>query len=197
MLVFSCTDSGRAVKMLWQATDIDPSSTEPYIYLSLDYNLHKDYYKLVEVYSKLVKYRPNELNAYLYLGEAYMSFDPPRPEEALPYFRKAYELDPHFSFAALRLARRSWPTSAIATRLSATSSRRARTTAIRTSLRKQMTRSATSASFDPNPQLHLNFPYTRPWFSAALSRHRTRRYRVSPKLMQKCTLSRNSRIKCF
>ncbi len=97
------TDSGRAVKMLWQATDIDPSSTEPYIYLSLYYNLHKDYYKLVEVYSKLVKYRPNELNAYLYLGEAYMSFDPPRPEEALPYFRKAYELDPHSSFAALRL----------------------------------------------------------------------------------------------
>jgi tetratricopeptide (TPR) repeat protein len=97
------TDGPKAVTMLWQATDIDPTSTEPYIYLGLYYNLHKDYDKLIEVYTKFVKYRPDELNAYLYLGEAYMSFDPPRPEEALPYFRKAYELDPHSSLAALRL----------------------------------------------------------------------------------------------
>jgi tetratricopeptide (TPR) repeat protein len=97
------TDASRAVAMLWQATDIDPTSTEPYIYLGLYYNLHKDYDKLIEVYTKFVKYRPNEPNAYLHLGEAYMSFDPPRPEEALPYFRKAYELDPHSSLAALRL----------------------------------------------------------------------------------------------
>jgi tetratricopeptide (TPR) repeat protein len=97
------TDSARAVRMLWQATNIDPTSTEAYIYLGLYYNLHKDYGKLIEVYTKFVKYRPDELNAYLYLGEAYMSFDPPRYKEALPYYRKAYELDPHSGLAALRL----------------------------------------------------------------------------------------------
>jgi len=97
------TDSAQAVKMLWQATDIDPTSTEPYIYLGLYYNSREDYDKLIEVYKKLVKYRPNEASAYLNIGEAYMSFNPPRFDDALPYYRKAYELDPKSSFAALRL----------------------------------------------------------------------------------------------
>ncbi|SRR5579875_437549 len=97
------TDSAQAVKMLWQATDIDPSSTEPYIYLGLYYNSREDFAKVVEVYQKLVKYRPNETSAYLNIGEAYMSFNPPRFNDALPYYKKAYELDPHNSFAALRI----------------------------------------------------------------------------------------------
>jgi len=97
------TDSAQAVKMLWQATDIDPTSTEPYIYLGLYYNSREDYDKLIEVYQKLVKYRPNEPSAYLNIGEAYMSFNPPRFNDALPYYQKAYQLDPHSSFAALRL----------------------------------------------------------------------------------------------
>jgi tetratricopeptide (TPR) repeat protein len=97
------TDSNQAVKMLWQATDIDPNSTEPYIYLGLYYNSREDFGKVIEVYKKLVKYRPKETSAYLNIGEAYMSFNPPRFEDALGYYRKAYELDPHNSFAALRL----------------------------------------------------------------------------------------------
>ncbi|SRR5579884_3040529 len=97
------TDSNQAVKMLWQATDIDPNSTEPYIYLGLYYNSREDFAKVIEVYKKLVKYRPNETSAYLNIGEAYMSFNPPRFNEALPYYKKAYELDSHSAFAALRI----------------------------------------------------------------------------------------------
>ncbi len=97
------TDSSQAVKMLWQATDIDPNSTEPYIYLGLFYNSREDFAKVIEVYKKLVKYRPKETSAYLNIGEAYMSFNPPKFDDALVYYRKAYELDAHSSFAALRI----------------------------------------------------------------------------------------------
>jgi tetratricopeptide (TPR) repeat protein len=97
------TDSSQAVKMLWQATNIDPNSTEPYIYLGLYYNSREDFGKVIEVYKKLVKYRPKETSAYLNIGEAYMSFNPPKFDDALGYYRKAYELDPHSSFAALRI----------------------------------------------------------------------------------------------
>jgi hypothetical protein len=58
---------------------------------------------LSEVYKKLVKYRPKETSAYLNIGEAYMSFNPPKFDDALGYYRKAYELDPHSAFAALRI----------------------------------------------------------------------------------------------
>jgi tetratricopeptide (TPR) repeat protein len=95
------TDSNQAVKMLWQATDIDPTSTEPYIYLGLYYNSREDFGKVIDVYKKLVKYRPKEMSAYLNIGEAYMSFNPPKFDDALIYYKKAYELDPHSSFAAL------------------------------------------------------------------------------------------------
>ncbi len=97
------TDSNQAVKMLWQATDIDPNSTEPYIYLGLYYNSREDFGKVIDVYKKLVKYRPKESSAYLNIGEAYMSFNPPKYDDALVYYRKAYEIDPHSSFAALRI----------------------------------------------------------------------------------------------
>jgi Flp pilus assembly protein TadD len=95
------TDSNQAVKMLWQATDIDPNSTEPYIYLGLYYNSREDFGKVIDVYKKLVKYRPKETSAYLNIGEAYMSFNPPKFDDALVYYKKAYDLDPHSSFAAL------------------------------------------------------------------------------------------------
>ncbi len=32
-----------------------------------------------------------------------MSFNPPRFDDALTYYRKAYKIDPHSSFAALRI----------------------------------------------------------------------------------------------
>ena len=32
-----------------------------------------------------------------------MSFNPPRFDEAVIYYRKAYQIDPHSSFAALRM----------------------------------------------------------------------------------------------
>jgi len=57
----------------------------------------------VKVYQKLVKYRPNEVSAYLNIGEAYMSFTPPRTQEALGYYQKAYALDPKNSWTALRI----------------------------------------------------------------------------------------------
>jgi tetratricopeptide (TPR) repeat protein len=97
------TDSERALKLLWQATEIEPSFTEAYIYLALYYNSRSDFGKVIEVYQKLVKYQPKEISAYLNIGEAYMSFTPPRMDDALPYYRKAMELDPSSSFAALRL----------------------------------------------------------------------------------------------
>ena len=97
------TDSERAVKLLWQATQIDPTFADAYIYLALFYNSRSNFGKVVEVYQKLVKYQPNEVSAYLNIGEAYMSFQPPRMEDALPYYRKAFDLDPTSSFAALRL----------------------------------------------------------------------------------------------
>jgi tetratricopeptide (TPR) repeat protein len=97
------TDSERAVKLLWQATEIDPTFAEAYIYLALYYNSRSNFAKVVDVYQKLVKFQPKELSAYLNIGEAYMSFTPPRLEDALPYYRKALELDPTSSFAALRL----------------------------------------------------------------------------------------------
>jgi len=97
------TDSEKAVKLLWQATDIAPADEEPYVYLGMYYNSKQDSEDLAKVYQKLVKYEPNAVSAWLNLGEAYMSFNPPKTTEALPYFRKAYELDSHSSMAALRL----------------------------------------------------------------------------------------------
>jgi tetratricopeptide (TPR) repeat protein len=97
------TDSERAVKLLWQATEIDPTFAEAYIYLALFYNSRSNFDKVVDVYQKLVKFQPKEVSAYLNIGEAYMSFAPPRMDDALPYYRKALQLDPTSSFAALRL----------------------------------------------------------------------------------------------
>jgi tetratricopeptide (TPR) repeat protein len=97
------TDSEKAVKLLWQATDIDPALEEPYVYLGMYYNSKQDFEDLAKVYQKLVKYQPNSVSAWLNIGEAYMSFTPSRTKEALPYYRKAYELDPHSSMAALRM----------------------------------------------------------------------------------------------
>jgi tetratricopeptide (TPR) repeat protein len=97
------TDSQEALKLLWQATDLDPSLDDPYVYLGLYYNSRSDFPNVVKVYQKLVKYQPNEVSAYLNIGEAYMQFSPPRPQDALVYYRKAYNLDSKNSFAALRI----------------------------------------------------------------------------------------------
>ncbi len=97
------TDSEKAVKLLWQATDIDPTFENAYVYLGLYYNSRQDFADVVKVYQKLIKYQPKQVSAYLNIGEAYMSFSPARTQEALPYYRKAYELDPNSSFAALRI----------------------------------------------------------------------------------------------
>jgi tetratricopeptide (TPR) repeat protein len=97
------TDSDKALKLLWQATDIDPTLQDPYIYLGLYYNSRSDFDQVVQVYQKLVKYDPKESSAYLNIGEAYMSFTPPRTDDALVYYQKALSLDPTSSFAALRM----------------------------------------------------------------------------------------------
>jgi tetratricopeptide (TPR) repeat protein len=97
------TDSERAVKLLWQATGLDPTMDEPYMYLALYYNSRSQFDKVVEVYQKLLKYQPRETTAYINIGEAYMSFSPPKFDAALPYYLKALELEPGNSFAALRI----------------------------------------------------------------------------------------------
>lgn len=97
------TDSQQAVKLLWQASDIDPTLEDPYVYLGLYYNSRSQFDQVVSVYKKLIKYEPNSLSAYLNIGEAYMSFTPPRASDALPYYQKAYQIDPTSAFAALRL----------------------------------------------------------------------------------------------
>ena len=97
------TNSDAAVKLLWQATEIDPTLEDPYVYLGVYYNSRSDFASMVKVYQKLIKYRPNEVSAYLNIGEAYMSFTPPRLQEALSYYQKAYALDPKNSWTALRI----------------------------------------------------------------------------------------------
>ena len=97
------TDSERAVKILWQATEVDPALDEPYMYLALYYNSRSQFDKVVEVYQKLLKYQPSEATAYINIGEAYMSFSPPRFDSALPYYLKALQIEPGNSFAALRI----------------------------------------------------------------------------------------------
>jgi tetratricopeptide (TPR) repeat protein len=97
------TNSDQALKLLWQATEVDPLLTDSYLYLGLYYNSREDFPKVVEVYQKLLKYRPKEVSAYANIGEAYMSFNPPRYDEALNAFRKAYELDPNSALASLRI----------------------------------------------------------------------------------------------
>jgi tetratricopeptide (TPR) repeat protein len=97
------TNSDEAVTILWQATEIDPTLEDPYVYLGVYYNSRSDFASMVKVYQKLVKYRPNEVSAYLNIGEAYMSFTPPRTQEALGYYQKAYALDPKNSWTALRI----------------------------------------------------------------------------------------------
>jgi tetratricopeptide (TPR) repeat protein len=97
------TDSQQAVKLLWQASDIDPTLEDPYVYLGLYYNSRSQFDQVVAVYKKLIKYQPKSLSAYLNIGEAYMSFTPPRAADALPYYQKAFQLDKTSGFAALRL----------------------------------------------------------------------------------------------
>jgi tetratricopeptide (TPR) repeat protein len=97
------SDSDAAVKLLWQATDIAPADEDAYVYLGLYYNSRSDPTNVVKVYQKLVKYQPKQGSAYLNIGEAYMSFSPPKTDDALVYYRKAYEVDPKNTFAALRI----------------------------------------------------------------------------------------------
>jgi tetratricopeptide (TPR) repeat protein len=97
------SDSDAAVKLLWQATDIDPTLDDAYIYLGLYYNSRSDFTNVVKVYQKLIKYQPNQVSAYLNIGEAYMSFSPAKTDDALVYYHKAYEIDPKNTFAALRI----------------------------------------------------------------------------------------------
>jgi tetratricopeptide (TPR) repeat protein len=97
------SDSDAAVKLLWQATDIAPADEDAYVYLGLYYNSRSDFTNVVKVYQKLVKYQPNQVSAYLNIGEAYMSFSPPKTDDALVYYRKAYQVDPKNTFAALRI----------------------------------------------------------------------------------------------
>ena len=97
------TDSQQAVKLLWQASDIDPTLEDPYVYLGLYYNSRSQFDQVVSVYKKLIKYQPTSVSAYLNIGEAYMSFTPPKASDALPYYQKAYQLDQSSAFAALRL----------------------------------------------------------------------------------------------
>jgi len=97
------TDSERAVNLLWQATELDPTLDEPYMYLALYYDSRSQFDKVVAVYQKLLKYQPKETTAYINIGEAYMSFSPPKLDSALPYYLKALQLEPENSFAALRI----------------------------------------------------------------------------------------------
>jgi len=97
------SDSDAAVKLLWQATDIAPADEDAYVYLGLYYNSRSDFTNVIKVYQKLVKYQPKQISAYLNIGEAYMSFSPPKTDDALVYYRKAYEVDPKNTFAALRI----------------------------------------------------------------------------------------------
>ena len=97
------SDSDAAVKLLWQATDIAPADESAYVYLGLYYNSRSDFENVVKVYQKLVKYQPKQVSAYLNIGEAFMSFSPPKTDDALIYYRKAYEIDPKNTFAALRI----------------------------------------------------------------------------------------------
>jgi len=97
------TDSDAALKLLWQATEIDPTLDDAYVYLGLYYNSRSDFTDVIKVYQKLIKYQPRQVSAYLNIGEAYMSFSPARTDDALVYFRKAYDLDRNNSFAALRI----------------------------------------------------------------------------------------------
>jgi tetratricopeptide (TPR) repeat protein len=97
------TDSNAAVKLLWQATEIDPTFEDAYVYLGLYYDSRSDHADVIKVYQKLIKYQPKQISAYLNIGEAYMSFSPPKTDDALVYYRKAYEIDPHNPFAALRI----------------------------------------------------------------------------------------------
>ena len=97
------TDSAQAVKLLWQAIQIDPGFPDAYLYLGLYYNSRSDFANVLKVYKQLIQYQPNNSTAYLNIGEAYMSFSPPKINHALPYYRKAYQLDPRSAFAALRI----------------------------------------------------------------------------------------------
>ncbi|HEY9158395.1 tetratricopeptide repeat protein [Candidatus Binatus sp.] len=97
------TDSDAAVKLLWQATEIDPTLEDAYVYLGVYYNSRSDFANVVKVYQKLIKYQPNQVSAYLNIGEAYMSFSPPRADDALVYYRKGYAINPKNTFAALRI----------------------------------------------------------------------------------------------
>jgi tetratricopeptide (TPR) repeat protein len=97
------TNSEQAVKLLWQATEVDPTLDEPYMYLALYYDSRSQFDRVVEVYQKLLKYQPKETTAYINIGEAYMSFSPPKFDSALPYYLKAMQLDPANPFIALRI----------------------------------------------------------------------------------------------
>jgi tetratricopeptide (TPR) repeat protein len=97
------TDSDQAVKLLWQATDLDPTLNDAYVYLGLYYNSRSNFAQVVEVYKKLARYEPKDPTVFLNIGEAYLSFSPPQLDNALQYFRKAYQLDPLSSIAQLRI----------------------------------------------------------------------------------------------
>ncbi len=97
------SNSDEAVKLLWQATDIDPTFQDAYVYLGFYYNSRSDPGNVIKVYQKLIKYEPNQVSAYLNIAEAYMQYSPQRTDDALVWYRKAYAIDSKNSFAALRI----------------------------------------------------------------------------------------------
>ena len=96
------TESEQALKQLWQATEIDPTLEESYVYLGMFYQSREQFSDVARVYKKLVKYRPS-VTAYSNVGEADLGLRPPNYDEALKYFRKAYSLDPRSARVALRI----------------------------------------------------------------------------------------------
>jgi len=96
------TNSEQALKQLWQATDIDPTLEESYIYLGMYYQSREQFSEVARVYKKLVRYHPS-VTGFCNVGEADLGLRPPDYDEALKYFRKAYSLDPRSARVALRI----------------------------------------------------------------------------------------------
>jgi len=94
------TDSKQAVKL--EATEMDPSFEQSYVYLGLFYQSREQFSEEARVYKKLAKNR-FWAAAYSNVAEADLGLTPPNYDEALEYFKRAYAMDRHSSRVAFRI----------------------------------------------------------------------------------------------
>lgn len=96
--VYAALNDSLAVDYYHNAISINESSTEARYSLALFLQNHNDYYKAIDEYQKIIEHEPAFKNSFYNVGYIYLEYLK-QFEMAIPFFIKAYEIDPEYADA--------------------------------------------------------------------------------------------------